>query len=542
MEAAITLLPLDGQALPPLRLQPGGESVIGRAVECEHRLDVASVSRRHARLAIAGGGWTVEDLGSRHGTFVDGTRLEPGTLTPIGDGSIVSIGPCRFRVAALGESGQTLVSIADESTPRKSSTVRRVLEEEIGVLAKRRLDALVEVSAVMQSAAAEGEVAKAALDAAVRGTGFVWATWVRPITPGDTSLLDALGVAAAPGHETDRRLPVSRTLLTAAKDGAIVRLEDEPSILEAVSVVEGGITSALCVPVHVGREIDSFLYLATGEGGMRPPPDAAAYCAALARFCGLAVANLRRRRLEEQQKQLTRELEQARDVQRRFTPPEKGSQGELRFAVHAKPGRFVAGDICGLRSTDDGGALAYLGDVTGKGVGPGLLMASLQSFLDAVVSELALGALAAKASSHFSKYATDDRFASMWLVRSRPGSRSLEVVDAGHGMAVCVRGGIVEPIAEAAGGPPLGVVPDYPYDSSKVELAVGDRFVLVTDGVVEQRNPQGEQFGMERLAEALTGSVSPEEDVTRVLAAVTAFAQTTSFADDVTIMSMAIEG
>lgn len=537
----LVLLPLDGQPLPPLRPAAGRVSIVGRGADCELQLDLPIVSRKHARIARNDGAWTIIDEASRHGTWVDGVRIEPGVPTPLKEHSVVAFGPSRFRVSIEDEEAQSLVSIADESggtTGGRGTTLRRVADAEIGALAKRRLDALVDVSAAMQSAAGEEDVALAALDAAVRGTGFSRATWVRP-RDAKTGALDVLGAICTDGSGPGS-IAVSRSVLQAAKDGGIVRLEDHSVLQEAVSVVASGTTSALCVPVTIGREVDSFLYLATGQGGRPPQPDAAAFCAALGRFCGLAVANLRRRKLEEQQRLIHRELEQARDVQRRFMPPERGTAGPLRFAVHAQPGRFVAGDMVGVRETSPDRAMAYIGDVTGKGMGPGMLMSVLQSYLDAVSTEGSLAEWVQRAGRHFARYASDDRFVTFWVCHASRGECRLEVVDAGHGLAVVVRGSEPEVAPLSGGGPPLGVIADFHYEASSIELQPRDRLVLFTDGVTEQPDATGEQFGIPRLLDALRGSTSPEEDVQRVREAVERFSGGGGFADDLTVASLTL--
>jgi serine phosphatase RsbU (regulator of sigma subunit) len=291
--------------------------------------------------------------------------------------------------------------------------------------------------------------------------------------------------------------------------------------------------------VILGREVDSFLYLASAFGASPPQEDAATYAAALARFCALALSSLRRRRLEDQQRTLYRELDQARSVQQRFMPPEHGVAGPLRFAMHSRPGRFVAGDICGIRDLDGSRAVAFIGDVSGKGMGPALLMTSLQSFLDAAASDVEAGLLATRASAHFARYATESRFATLWLCRADASKLELDCVDAGHGLVVHMRGGTPERMTSTAGGPPLGVVDAQIYESSVMRLEPGERVVIVTDGVTEQRNADDEQFGNERLLQSLTGSSSPEEDVARIVGDLMRFAATQDYADDVTVVSLA---
>lgn len=66
--------------------------LIGRGASCSLRLDDRAVSSEHASLAWAGGGWTLRDLGSSNGTFVDGKRIDAGTPTKLTKGATVSFG------------------------------------------------------------------------------------------------------------------------------------------------------------------------------------------------------------------------------------------------------------------------------------------------------------------------------------------------------------------------------------------------------------------------------------------------------------------
>ncbi len=85
-----------------LALAPG-PNVIGRGPETDVRLDFADVSRRHARIVVADGGASVEDLGSRNGTFVRGLRItSPVAVT---DGDDVLIG--ETAVVFVAPSGDT---------------------------------------------------------------------------------------------------------------------------------------------------------------------------------------------------------------------------------------------------------------------------------------------------------------------------------------------------------------------------------------------------------------------------------------------------
>jgi len=67
-----------------------GENILGREPEATAWLDAATVSRRHARIVISGSGATLEDLGSKNGTYLRGAR---GTVpSRLVDGSEIHVG------------------------------------------------------------------------------------------------------------------------------------------------------------------------------------------------------------------------------------------------------------------------------------------------------------------------------------------------------------------------------------------------------------------------------------------------------------------
>ena len=79
-------------------LEPG-DNLLGRDPAARVYVDHASVSRRHARIAVASERATLEDLRSRNGTFVDGRRID--SPTEIQDGAIIGLGPITLKFRAL---------------------------------------------------------------------------------------------------------------------------------------------------------------------------------------------------------------------------------------------------------------------------------------------------------------------------------------------------------------------------------------------------------------------------------------------------------
>ena len=116
---------------------------------------------------------------------------------------------------------------------------------------------------------------------------------------------------------------------------------------------------------------------------------------------------------------------------------------------------------------------------------------------------------------------------------------SLCTVDAGHGEALLLRNR-KSSVIESEGGPPVGAVEGIPFGESQHRIQAGDRILLYSDGVAEEPDDSGTQFGVERTQTALESSSSVSEDVDRVMEALRTFAGGDAFSDDVTVASLEI--
>lgn len=82
-----------------------GAYILGRDPDVEILLDSPGVSRRHARISIAADAATIEDLGSKNGTFVGDQRI--GGATSLGDGDTISIGSLKLTFGVVLSAGST---------------------------------------------------------------------------------------------------------------------------------------------------------------------------------------------------------------------------------------------------------------------------------------------------------------------------------------------------------------------------------------------------------------------------------------------------
>jgi pSer/pThr/pTyr-binding forkhead associated (FHA) protein len=122
-------------------------TVIGRREDCELRIPLTEVSRKHCRLIIDGESVRIEDLGSSNGTFVNGQRVREATLSP---GATISVGPVVFVIQINGEPADD--QLQPVMTPSRSGRDERPGgAEELEVTTEGIPDIVLEDSAAGQS-------------------------------------------------------------------------------------------------------------------------------------------------------------------------------------------------------------------------------------------------------------------------------------------------------------------------------------------------------------------------------------------------------
>jgi serine phosphatase RsbU (regulator of sigma subunit) len=524
----LTLHRVAGPDAPSISVSPDHPARLGRAIDCDIVLADPTVSRQHCVFSLHGGRWFVSDLGSRAGTLVNALPLPANQPAPLDSGDLISIGPWLFRVGIGGDAPLALHTIDDASGP--ATYVETINEHQLGGMAQQRLAVLLDYAGELNRATTEPELAQILLRCAVAGSGNSRAAVVRPVGEGAQveviARLDAAGRADAP-------FGISRSLVREAAAGRIARLTTRMAGDVAVSIADLGIHSALAIPMIIDAAVVAILYLDARGGETRVRADAADFCVGLAKLCGLAYANLKRDQLEARRRELESELAAAREAQQLIVPV-SGRKGALAFRLAMHPGSFVAGDLFDVLEIPGGRVAVCIGDVTGHGVGAGLLMAAAQSHLNAALRYTADPAKAvAAASAYLASHSAPNRFVSLWVGVFDPASRTVVHVDAGHGHWMLLEPGAPARVGESEGGPPIGVDTDYVYPASSLTLPKDAAILLYSDGIIEQRSPTGEMFGRARVRDILA-TVAGANDPTVLLDAVKAHAGTTALDDDAT--------
>src|SRR5215467_2990634 len=163
-----------------------------------------------------------------------------------------------------------------------------------------------------------------------------------------------------------------------------------------------------------------------------------------------------------QRERLNRELEIAREVQEHLFPQRLPPVQGLEYCGQCRPAREVGGDYYDFLELPDGRLGIAVGDVSGKGVGAALMMASLEASLRALASVVQDPAdLMGRVNSLVYQASASNRYATLFYAQYHPAMRRLTYVNAGHNPPVVLRnsGGTCQVLRLDTGGSVIGLLP-----------------------------------------------------------------------------------
>lgn len=229
-------------------------------------------------------------------------------------------------------------------------------------------------------------------------------------------------------------------------------------------------------------------------------------------------------RLKEQEF-AERELATARDIQRRLLPPAQMDCCGYRVVARSVPARVVAGDLYDVFTLPDGSFVAAVGDVSGKGMGASLRMASVKAMLPLVAAaQPTAAATLAEINRRLAEDLGPREFVALALVRFAPDSGRFQLANGGLPDPYRLRTADGHREVLEVPGPrlPLGVRRETAYEQLEGHLEAGERLLLLSDGLPEALTAAGEPLGYERLQELLPADgCMCEEWMDRLFAAVT---------------------
>jgi phosphoserine phosphatase RsbU/P len=243
--------------------------------------------------------------------------------------------------------------------------------------------------------------------------------------------------------------------------------------------------------------------------------------------------------VREQRDQLLQDVELAAQVQRMFLPIQRPSIAGLEIAGMMQPARGVSGDYYDYIPIDEHTIQIVIADVAGKGVPAALLMSATAAAvqLEAREKRDMLEAVN-RLNSGIHSVSDGNRYVTLLLADIDARSQSLSYVNCGHNPALLFQAKTHDVVPMNSSCTPIGMFRSVACAINRTNLTAGDILVLYTDGVTEAENPQGEEFGMERLSALIRRGYMLSADglMNNILETATDFCQEVGFNDDVTIL------
>jgi serine phosphatase RsbU (regulator of sigma subunit) len=211
---------------------------------------------------------------------------------------------------------------------------------------------------------------------------------------------------------------------------------------------------------------------------------------------------------QEVERRAVQELEIATQVQARLFPQTQPMLRTLEYAGVCVQARQVGGDYYDYLDLGQERLGLVIGDISGKGIAAALLMANLQGNLR---SQCATAVeepqrFLQSVNRLFYENTTDSSYATLFFAEYDDKTQCLRYANCGHLAALLLKPDhTVERLGSTA--TVLGIFPEWECTIGERQLAAGDTLTLYTDGITESFNEAREEFGEQRLIEALQRSL-----------------------------------
>jgi len=235
MQARLIAYPPDAAALTRW-IAPGERLRIGRASDCDLRLDHPSVSRHHAEMHHEAGAWRLQDLGSKNGCFVEGIAVRDNPLPP---DCWLRFGDVHCQLQQFDDEQATQLRAREQQRHNLSAVMTRQ------IAGQTQFDSLLD------------EVLRGVVDLAGCSRGFLL------LAEGDDYLVSASLVIDP--KALDRRsfsgsVGAVQRVLSQGKPVVVNQVGREAWLAERASIVASDLQTLLCLPLHDGERVFGAVY------------------------------------------------------------------------------------------------------------------------------------------------------------------------------------------------------------------------------------------------------------------------------------------
>ena len=501
--------------------------------------DVAGLSRKHMVFERAGNNWTVRDLGSTNGTFVNGSQLT-GTHT-LKAKDRVTAGELSVVFSEGGAAvNQTVVFIEKPSATAHETTMTSsldVLEEENKSAVSAHVEALIRAGRELAGHMPLDKLFDLILDLSVEAVGAARGV-LMTLEEGELQVRASKGAGfRISSHVREMVLKEKRSLLV--RDA----LTDQ-ALGARMSIVQDQIRSMLAVPLQTKNGVIGLIYLDSPFLIREFTKEDLSVLTVMSNIAAVRIEHARLAELEQAEKLRAQEMEHAAMIQRSILPsnfPPFPDRREFQLHAHMTPARGVGGDLFDFFLLDDHRLAFAVGDVSGKGVPAALFMAVARTLLRATAPHRPTPAeCLTYMNASLNAENTSGMFVTFFYGVLDTQTGELQFANAGHNPPYVFSPDGSFRVLEGEGGPMLGLFPGLTYKTSTTKFAPGEGILVFTDGVTEAKDPAEDFFEDARLEEYLRAHASEpaEQLVSGLHQKVQEFANGAPQADDITALAL----
>lgn len=506
--------------------------------------DDSGLSRQHLVFERSGAFWIVRDLDSKNGTQVNSVRIKGGHVLQPGDRVTAGHLTIQQRTQEAAPPSQTVFFVPETVNPVSSTTLETSLEGVLsdtktkdgvavaGLAGLNSVQALIRAGQELSSYRPLSELFPLILDLSISTVGA---------TRGVLMLLekDELVVRAAHGNDFQISTTVRDRVLNKKASLLVQDAQFDAELAGRQSIVMQGMRSIMAVPLQTRDRVIGLIYVDT-RNLVRPfTQEDLSLLTVMANVAAIRIEQARLSEVEQAERVLARELEQAAEIQRGLLPSSAPSLQGIDLDGMNYPCRGVGGDYFDYFPFPDGRVGVVVADVAGKGMPAAMMMSNMQAHMQ-VFTETAQepAELVKRLNRSVAARCPGNRFITFFIGLLDPATGEMSYCNAGHNPPLLIRkNGTVEQLE--GGGMILGIFSGAEYTDHRVTLDEGDLLALFSDGVTEACQPDREdEFGEERLAALLAANMMlpSKEVIAKVMETLSQWNGGMSFADDVTVV------
>ncbi|MGC2194323.1 MAG: SpoIIE family protein phosphatase [Terriglobales bacterium] len=517
---------------------------VGRKVDKDLVIPDPRVSRDHALIVAENGDFFVVDQGSKHGTYVNGERVQRQKLQ-------------RNDRVEFGVRDVAYVIFSPQHAT--SNTAREFLSQISGIQIStettdlEKLTLFLEAARKLNTVGVLDEILVTLVDTTLKliraERGYVF------LKDEEGNLRLAAGRNSKGEALLDDKTISHSILDEALKSNSEFLFTDTSQSLDLAvrqSIVAYDLRTVICMPLRkpqvqttrdansplvpsAGVEVTGALYMDSRFASRDISSVSHDILRVIATEAASLIENARLVQAEEASRRYQQELSIAASIQQRLMTVTIPEVPFAKMRGRNLSCKEIGGDFFDVVNTEDGLAVV-LADVSGKGVSAALLASTLQGMVYSHLSaRMPLTEIMSAVNRFFTQKHLGEKYATVIITRIRKDGE-LEYVNCGHVPPLLVSGSQVT--RPQHGNLPVGLLADATYEGDRVHLKPGDRFILVTDGVTEAENAHGEFYDNERLEDVAAKTPTLED----IFASVANFCAGTPLGDDCTVVELLYTG